>query len=889
MSQKKQGDKLMHQEIKKHKLFAYGSTWLKADFHLHTKADKEFKYTGDENDFINNYVAKLKEQSINIGVITNHNKFSKNEFVNLRKKAQKEEILLLPGVELSVNDGSNGIHTLVVFSTQWLENGNDYINQFLNVAFEGKTPNEYEQENSRSSFNLIETIKKLNGYHRDYFLTFAHVEQNSGLWKELEGGRIQELGKNKYFKERTLAFQKVKTNDTRNKVKDWLKNWYPAEVEGSDCKSIDDIGSRNGETWLKIGDFSFEAVKFALTDYPNRVRANQPKKYQHSYIKSIAFDGGILDGQQINFSPELNSLIGIRGSGKSSLLEAVRYLLNIPFGDKTTDQKYKDSLVAHTLGSGGKATIEAVDKHGQEYRLSRILNEQPEVFINDELKLGIAIRETIIHKPIYFGQKDLSSTGEGFEKDLVEKLMGEKLTDIRQRIEQQKRIVCEQCDKLTNLASIDEKIKENTDKQRDAEFRLNIFKDNGIEDKLQKQTNFNKDDRKIQTILTDVNLYENELSEVVNQYEDELKNHLLYHSKQNQEFFNTFFSLFQTELNSFEFIKVELEKIRLQLGKLKEKEAEFGHVKKEQSDQFAEIRRKLEADLKQQGKQLNLEEFPKLQKTIETSKQLLDSLQKESLKSSVIKDGLVKALSSLNSLWHQEFKLIDTELKKINENHTALQISSEYKGDKTEFLAFFKTIFKGSRVRENSLQTIVNHHTDFVSVFNDFDKVKSQLTGSADTFEHYFSDNLKEMLSWQVPNKFIIKYRDKELQHHSLGQRASALILFVLSQKENDLVIIDQPEDDLDNQTIYEDVIKLVRTLKPQTQFIFATHNANFPVLGDSEQIHACRYADDTMKIESGSVDSPVIQQEIVDIMEGGEDAFNKRKEIYQIWKPQNS
>jgi hypothetical protein len=43
------------------------------------------------------------------------------------------------------------------------------------------------------------------------------------------------------------------------------------------------------------------------------------------------------------------------------------------------------------------------------------------------------------------------------------------------------------------------------------------------------------------------------------------------------------------------------------------------------------------------------------------------------------------------------------------------------------------------------------------------------------------------------------------------------------------------------------------------------------------------------MQIESGSVDSPVIQQEIVDIMEGGEDAFNKRKEIYQIWKPQNS
>lgn len=880
----------MSQETKKYKLFVNGSTWLKADFHLHTKADKEFKYT-DDNNFIKNYVAKLKEQDINIGVITNHNKFSKDEFINLRKKSQKEEILLLPGVELSVNDGANGIHTLIVFSNQWLENGKDYIGSFISSMFTGKAENEYQQENGRSDKNILQVVEELEKVNRDYFLIFAHVEQCSGLWKEMDGGKLSDFTEKRYttVRQRTLGFQKVRTHDKRSKVKSLLKNWYPAEVEGSDCKSIDNIGSRNGETWLKIGDFSFEAVKFSLTDYPNRVREKQPEKYQHSYIKSISFDGGILDGQQINFSPELNSLIGIRGSGKSSLLEAVRYLLNIPFGDKTTDQKYKDSLVVNTLGSGGKATIEAVDKHGQEYRLSRILNEQSEVFINDELKPGIAIRETIIHKPIYFGQKDLSITGEGFEKDLVEKLMGEKLSDIRQQIEQQKRIVCEQCDKLTNLASINEKIKENTDKQQDAEFRLKIFKGNGIEDKLQKQTDFNKDDRKIQAILTGVNLYENVLSEVVNQYEDELKNHLLYHSKQNEEFFKIFFDLFQTELNSFESIKMELGKVRLQLGKLKEKAAEFSHIKKEQSDQFAEIRRKLEADLKQQGKQLNLEEFPKLQKTIETSKQLLDSLQKESLKSSVIKDGLVKALSFLNELWHQEFKLIDIELRKINENHTALQISSEYKGDKTEFLVFFKTIFKGSRVRENNLQTMVNNHTNFVAVFNNFDKVKSQLTGSADTFEQYFFANLKELLSWQVPNKFVIKYRDKELQHHSLGQRASALILFVLSQKENDLVFIDQPEDDLDNQTIYEDVIKLVKTLKPHTQFIFATHNANFPVLGDSEQIHACRYADDTMKIESGSVDSPVIQQEIVDIMEGGEDAFNKRKEIYQLWKPQNS
>ena len=100
---------------------------------------------------------------------------------------------------------------------------------------------------------------------------------------------------------------------------------------------------------------------------------------------------------------------------------------------------------------------------------------------------------------------------------------------------------------------------------------------------------------------------------------------------------------------------------------------------------------------------------------------------------------------------------------------------------------------------------------------------------------------------------------------------------------------MDQPEDDLDNQTIYEDVVKLIRRLKPKTQFIFATHNANFPVLGDAEQIISCSYADNSVQVTSGSVDCPELQQEIIDIMEGGEEAFSQRKRRYEIWKPQSS
>src|ERR1039458_2086172 len=88
-------------------LFVHGSRWVRADFHLHTRRDREFSDAGDERDFVTRYVAALKLADIRVGVITNHNKFDRDEYMSLRKAALKEDIYLMPGVELSVKDGAN--------------------------------------------------------------------------------------------------------------------------------------------------------------------------------------------------------------------------------------------------------------------------------------------------------------------------------------------------------------------------------------------------------------------------------------------------------------------------------------------------------------------------------------------------------------------------------------------------------------------------------------------------------------------------------------------------------------------------------------------------------------------------------------------------------------
>src|ERR1035437_4786389 len=117
-------------------IFINGSTWLRADFHLHTKADKTFDYVNGDNDFVKLYIDQLINKNINIGIITNHNKFDKGEFNALKKKALLNNIGLYAGVEFSLKEG---IHILIIFDDKWYKDGNDKINDFLISAFLGKT------------------------------------------------------------------------------------------------------------------------------------------------------------------------------------------------------------------------------------------------------------------------------------------------------------------------------------------------------------------------------------------------------------------------------------------------------------------------------------------------------------------------------------------------------------------------------------------------------------------------------------------------------------------------------------------------------------------------------------------------------------------------------
>jgi ABC-type lipoprotein export system ATPase subunit len=102
---------------------------------------------------------------------------------------------------------------------------------------------------------------------------------------------------------------------------------------------------------------------------------------------------------------------------------------------------------------------------------------------------------------------------------------------------------------------------------------------------------------------------------------------------------------------------------------------------------------------------------------------------------------------------------------------------------------------------------------------------------------------------------------------------------------ESDIpLIVDQPEDSLDNKFIYEEVVKLLRQEKEKRQFIIATHNANIPVLGDAELILALEAEEERGWVEQrDAIDNLDVQEAVKKVLEGGKEAFERRREKYGL------
>jgi ABC-type cobalamin/Fe3+-siderophores transport system ATPase subunit len=113
-----------------------------------------------------------------------------------------------------------------------------------------------------------------------------------------------------------------------------------------------------------------------------------------------------------------------------------------------------------------------------------------------------------------------------------------------------------------------------------------------------------------------------------------------------------------------------------------------------------------------------------------------------------------------------------------------------------------------------------------------------------------------------------------------MGQRAIVLLKIILAYDDKPL-LIDQPEEDLDNRYIYEHLVEAFKEAKNKRQIVIATHNANLAVNTDAEQIIVAKYDKGIISYELGTLENSKTQGDIKQILEGGDAAFRKREEKY--------
>lgn len=874
------------------KQFPRGAEWVRADFHLHTLKDsgasrKPFRdeYRGENesgyakaNGFPKDWIARLKEEQIRVAVVTNHNHFDRDEYKTLRQLGAKEGILVLPGVELGMKDGGGGIHTLIVFNPDgWVDNAenDDRINRFLSTQFHGPP-----DEGTRTKDDFCHCLKLLDDVKVDYFVVFAHVQSDNGLFQELLGDNLAHMinGCGKQWTDRVLGLQKVKRPDAV--IARWPETQpIPALVEGSDPKCIEEVGKSDRNCYLKLGELSFDAVKFALFDHEHRVRAELPEPRQAVLLRQVRFDGGALDGLAVPFSPSLNCLIGPRGNGKSAVIECLRHALGFPEG---ADDRYKSGLVERMLSPAGKVVVEAVDEFGREVRVERERSGKPSVYLDGvyrDISPGSVLKDIL-----YFGQKDLSARSESFDENFLDKLLADRLDPKLQEEAALIEGVRQAAKQLKETLEATEKIAALQKEKNELEVQLQVFTDKGVDKKLGEMTLFDADRQAIVSWQQALKELGTNLKEAADWDEADAAFPVL-KSKRTEGVAADLASAKATSEEAKASAQAALQALRDTLKVVGEALQKLIPVQDEMKQEVGELQKTLNEP------QLDLELFRTKKNRFDQLVKLLAAGAQRAKTEQTARDLLCAAVNRLHDFWRERFTEREAEVRRLEaELPPEIRLQTAFKGKRRAFGEFLRSKFKGSGLQAATYDVLEDAFTDGRELYQSRAELvtKGLSENAAIKVQSTLLDHLADFLTFRTPDETAVLYNGKLLGEYSLGQRATVILHILMHLRRYPLILIDQPEDDLDNETLYSHFIHQLLDRKELTQFIFATHNPNIPVLGDAEQAIVCRKEGEKFSFDHGSIDDKEIQQRIVTVMEGGEDAFRRRKEIYQLWKSSN-
>lgn len=272
-----------------------------------------------------------------------------------------------------------------------------------------------------------------------------------------------------------------------------------------------------------------------------------------------------------------------------------------------------------------------------------------------------------------------------------------------------------------------------------------------------------------------------------------------------------------------------------------------------------------------------------LKKLIESRKAKIEELYNLYLEKKKILDEIYKPIEEKLDviLSHIKDKVrfkasisVDPEFSINALSYVNQSIQSKYRG-KNEGKAFVDTLIRTYNIAEfDGTYSLIKNLMDAVS--EDEDKADLLVKKRQDFYDYICS------LSY-LNVGFSLKMGDKELEQLSPGEKGSVLLIFYLAlDQEEKPLIIDQPEDNLDNQSVFDKLVPCVLEAKKNRQVIIITHNPNLAIACDSELIIYSENTGNHIEYISGAIEDDNIKDKIVDILEGTMPAFELRTSKYK-------
>lgn len=878
-----------------------GALFRRADLHIHSYGGS---YDVTDQDMTPKNIVNLAlEEGLEVISITDHN--SIDNIAQAINYAKGKPILVLPGVELSTPQG----HLLVYCPD------NHMLQRFY-----GKLDISPDKKLCRNTITqCLDEAIAFSGIgivsHIDTEAGFEKAVSGYGPFKEdivkcpnLLAMEITSIANESWYTERDEHSERKRIFHIRreNILED---NGYDmAKVLFSDAHTLTALGknaSGNKKiTRLKMDSLKFDSFKISLMDATARVRIEELIPTSIPHFVGIKYEGGFLDGQTIKFSKNLTCIIGGRGTGKSTAIEALR---------ATSGNEARENLLDSEVWPD-RALLIWKDEAGREQLLCR-----------DKLNNVINLADSengLTYIPIEsYGQGETAETIQHCDKDpnvLLTFLDGfidfgtlknEDEETCRQLLENQTQIERYTIE-VNSIPDIDKALK-NAIAQLDALKAQKASEVIELEGSLAKERSFrtrlvNKlkelistlrsafSDNSIKELVEELNgtpivagINEfNNVKKLLDRLSSSIANATDGLNKETNKVIDGINEQLKVWMQKEKDIYSRIENIRRTLQE-KGIKLDMAFIRKTTSDVSHYSTKLKELD----GKKNELKELWK------SRKQLLR--ERFAIKSRIftLRNGFATSLNAnlrvtvvdyLVTLKFREGLFSDSCQRQIQEAmdwRTSQVPRAEYISKQITIPELIEVIRTKNITR---LQTVKDLKGVYVFSKTDASLIVERLNNMSVffalercPFEDRPEITVTRMIKMEDGTEIPLK---KDFSKLSLGQQQSILLSILLFSKSNKPLVIDQPEDNLDSEFIYRTLVRNLRRVKEHRQVIIVTHNANIAVLGDAELIIPLRSTSDkSIIIDRGSIDNPSTKTITCTILEGSEQAFKKRKNIYGI------